>query len=90
MNVLGWLACTCTLENSMQVCKANDSNSMLVSRANYSFTHCSECVAYIELAHKCIKITSNRNEIWAWELYHSTSLIETVKKFSALKHKRMW
>ena len=45
---------------------------------------------YVELAHKklCLKIwiTLDKNEIWAWDLYHSTALVEAVK-FSTLKRK---
>ena len=34
-------------------------------------------LVHVELTH--IKISSDKNEIWAWDLYHSTALIEVAK-----------
>ena len=31
-----------------------------------------------------LKITSDRNEVWAWDLYHSTALVEAAKSLSPL------
>ena len=43
-------------------------------------------LVHIELAHTCMKIwiTSNRNEIWAQDLYHSTAVVEAVKRVALL------
>ena len=31
-----------------------------------------------------------RNEVWVWDLYHSTALVEVAKKSSTLECTRMW
>ena len=36
-------------------------------------------------ASKIIKITSDRTEIWAWDLYHSTALVEVAKSLTLSK-----
>ena len=42
---------------------------------------------HVELAHIGIGITFDRNEIWAWDLYHSTALDEAVKNSAPLSAK---
>ena len=45
---------------------------------------------YSVLAHIRIWITSDRSEIWARDLYHSTALVKSGQKFSALERHRTW
>ena len=42
---------------------------------------------HIELTHGII--TSDRNEIWVWDLYHSTALVEVVKSLAPSNVKDM-
>ena len=42
-------------------------------------------LVHVELAH--IWITSDRNEVWAWDLCHSTTLVEVAKNFVPLNVK---
>ena len=41
-------------------------------------------LVHIELAHMKIWIILNRNEIWARDLYHSTAVVEAVKRVALL------
>ena len=47
----------------------------------YFFYNCKLHVysVHVELANIRISINSDRNEIWAWDLYHSTALVEAAK-----------
>ena len=39
---------------------------------------------HVELAHIRIWITSDRNEVWTWDLYHSTALVEAPRNLAPL------
>ena len=53
-----------------------------VAMYNYSLHNYILHLVHVELAHIKIWITSDRNEIWARDLYHSTALVEAAKSLA--------
>ena len=56
---------------------------MIKSQSTYMYinfhTYNIQVILYLVHVNIIIKITSDRNKIWAWDLQHSTALIEVVK-----------
>ena len=57
----------------MNLAMSNDQNHTLL------FTQTHLYLVHIELAQI---ITSDRNEVWVWDLYHSTALVEAAKSLA--------